>query len=151
MDRINQHAAPVYEAMLELRKRRVVPFDVPGHKRGRGNMELTEFLGEDCMNVDVNSMKPLDNLCHPVSVIKDAEMLAAQAFGAANTFFMVGGTTSAVQSMIMYTCKEGDKIIMPRNVHRSAINALILTGAVPVYVNPDVNKQLGIALGMSVS
>ena len=114
-------------------------------------MELTEFLGEDCMNVDVNSMKPLDNLCHPVSVIKDAEMLAAQAFGAANTFFMVGGTTSAVQSMIMYTCKEGDKIIMPRNVHRSAINALILTGAVPVYVNPDVNKQLGIALGMSVS
>ena len=53
--------------------------------------------------------------------------------------------------MIMYACKEGDKIIMPRNVHRSAINALILTGAVPVYVNPDVNKQLGIALGMSVS
>ena len=64
---------------------------------------------------------------------------------------MVGGTTSAVQSMIMYACKEGDKIIMPRNVHRSAINALILTGAVPVYVNPDVNHRLGIALGMSVA
>ncbi|WP_294755048.1 aminotransferase class I/II-fold pyridoxal phosphate-dependent enzyme, partial [uncultured Ruminococcus sp.] len=47
--------------------------------------------------------------------------------------------------------KEGDKIIMPRNVHRSAINALILTGAVPVYVNPDVNAKLGIALGMSVA
>ena len=63
---------------------------------------------------------------------------------------MVGGTTSAVQSMIMYACKSGDKIIMPRNVHRSAINALILCDAVPIYVNPDVNKQLGIALGMSV-
>ncbi|MDE6796549.1 MAG: aminotransferase class I/II-fold pyridoxal phosphate-dependent enzyme, partial [Ruminococcus sp.] len=61
-----------------------------------------------------------------------------------------GGTTSAVQSMIMYACKSGDKIIMPRNVHRSAINALILCDAVPVYVNPEVNKQLGIALGMSV-
>ncbi|MDE6781575.1 MAG: aminotransferase class I/II-fold pyridoxal phosphate-dependent enzyme, partial [Ruminococcus sp.] len=103
-----------------------------------------------CMSVDVNSMKPLDNLCHPVSVIKDAETLAAEAFGAANVFFMVGGTTSAVQSMIMYACKSGDKIIMPRNVHRSAINALILCDAVPVYVNPDVNNQLGIALGMSV-
>jgi len=114
-------------------------------------MELTEFLGEDCLSVDVNSMKPLDNLCHPVSVIKDAEMLAAQAFGAANAFFMVGGTTSAVQSMIMYACKGGDKIIMPRNVHRSAINALILCDAIPVYVNPEVNHQLGIALGMSVS
>ena len=151
MAELSQTSAPIYEALRKFRRMRVVPFDVPGHKRGRGNMELTEFLGEDCMNVDVNSMKPLDNLCHPVSVIKDAEALAAEAFGAANAFFMVGGTTSAVQSMIMYACKEGDKIIMPRNVHRSAINALILTGAVPVYVNPDVNAKLGIALGMSVA
>ncbi len=147
---LSQINAPIYEALRKLRRMRVVPFDVPGHKRGRGNMELTEFLGEDCMSVDVNSMKPLDNLCHPVSVIRDAEMLAGQAFGAKNAFFMVGGTTSAVQSMIMYACKSGDKIIMPRNVHRSAINALILCDAVPVYVNPDVNRQLGIALGMSV-
>ena len=147
---LSQVNAPIYEALRRFRRMRVVPFDVPGHKRGRGNMELTEFLGEDCMNVDVNSMKPLDNLCHPVSVIRDAEELAADAFGAAHAFFMVGGTTSAVQSMIMYACKSGDKIIMPRNVHRSAINALILTGAVPVYVNPEVNNQLGIALGMSV-
>ncbi len=146
---LSQVNAPIYEALRKFRRMRVVPFDVPGHKRGRGNMELTEFLGEDCMNADVNSMKPLDNLCHPVSVIKDAETLAAEAFHAANAFFMVGGTTSAVQSMIMYACKSGDKIIMPRNVHRSAINALILTGAVPIYVNPDVNSQLGIALGMS--
>ncbi len=148
---LSQINAPIYEALRRFRRMRVVPFDVPGHKRGRGNMELTEFLGEDCMNVDVNSMKPLDNLCHPVSVIKDAETLAAEAFGAANAFFMVGGTTSAVQSMIMYACKGGDKIIMPRNVHRSAINALILCDAVPVYVDPDVNNTLGIALGMSVS
>lgn len=147
---LSQINAPIYEALRKFRRMRVVPFDVPGHKRGRGNMELTEFLGEDCMSVDVNSMKPLDNLCHPVSVIKDAETLAAEAFGAVNAFFMVGGTTSAVQSMIMYACKSGDKIIMPRNVHRSAINALILCDAVPVYVNPDVNKKLGIALGMSV-
>ena len=145
-----QEQAPIYEALKRLRRMRVVPFDVPGHKRGRGNQELTDFLGQDCMDADVNSMKPLDNLCHPVSVIKEAEDIAAEAFGAANAFFMVGGTTSAVQSMIMYACKSGEKIIMPRNVHRSAINALILTGAVPVYVNPDVNKQLGIALGMSV-
>lgn len=147
----SQINAPIYEALRKFRRMRVVPFDVPGHKRGRGNMELTEFLGEDCMNVDVNSMKPLDNLCHPVSVIKDAEELAAEAFGAAHAFFMVGGTTSAVQSMIMYVCKSGEKIIMPRNVHRSAINALILTGAVPVYVDPDCNNELGIPLGMSVS
>lgn len=145
-----QQRAPIYEALENLKKTRVVPFDVPGHKRGRGNPELTEFLGERCVGVDVNSMKALDNLCHPISVIKDAERLAADAFGAANAFFMVNGTTSAVQSMILYACKKGDKIILPRNVHRSAINALILCGAVPVYVNPEVDKNLGIALGMSV-
>lgn len=144
-----QENAPIYEAMQRFRRARIVPFDVPGHKRGRGNRELTEFLGESCMSVDVNSMKPLDNLCHPVSVIRDAEALAADAFGAAHAFFMVGGTTSAVQAMILYACKNGEKIILPRNVHRSAINSLILSGAVPVYVDPDVNRELGIALGMS--
>ena len=51
----------------------------------------------------------------------------------------------------MSACKQGDKIIMPRNVHRSAINALILCGAVPIYVNPQMDPTLGISLGMSVS
>lgn len=151
MDMERQNRAPVYEALNKMKHSRIVPFDVPGHKRGRGNEELRDFLGEKCLNVDVNSMKPLDNLCHPVSVIKEAEELAAEAFNAENAFFMVGGTTSAVQSMVMYSCKRGDKIILPRNVHRSAINALILCGAIPVYVNPDVDMKLGIALGMSVN
>ena len=127
---------------------RVVPFDVPGHKRGRGNPELTAFLGQQCVGVDVNSMKPLDNLCHPVSVIREAEKLAAEAFGAAHAFLMVGGTTSSVQSMVLTACKRGDKIILPRNVHRSVINALVLCGAHPVYVNPEVDPNLGISLGM---
>lgn len=148
---LDQNRAPIYEALQRFKKMRIVPFDVPGHKRGRGNSELTEFLGQSCLDVDVNSMKPLDNLCHPVSVIREAESLTAEAFGAENAFFMVGGTTSSVQSMIMYACKSGDKIILPRNVHRSAINALILCDAIPVYVNPEVNSNLGISLGMSVS
>ncbi|WP_075579116.1 aminotransferase class I/II-fold pyridoxal phosphate-dependent enzyme [Acidaminococcus massiliensis] len=146
--RLKQERAPIYEALERFRKMRVVPFDVPGHKRGRGNPELTEFLGEKCVGVDVNSMKPLDNLCHPVSVIREAEQLAADAFGASRAFLMVGGTTSAVQSMILSSCKRGDKIILPRNVHKSVINALVLCGAIPVYVNPDVDKRLGISLGM---
>ena len=151
MDKNLQQKAPVLEALRKLKAMRIVPFDVPGHKRGKGNRELTEFLGEKCMSVDVNSMKLLDNLCHPVSVIKDAEEIAADAFGAAHAFFMVGGTTSAVQSMVMSACKDGDKIILPRNVHRSVINAMILCGAIPIYVNPETNPRLGISLGMKVS
>ena len=117
--RLDQRRAPIYEALERFRQMRVVPFDVPGHKRGRGNPELTAFLGQQCVGVDVNSMKPLDNLCHPVSVIREAEELAADAFGAAHAFLMVGGTTSSVQSMVLTACKRGDEIILPRNVHRS--------------------------------
>ena len=145
---LNQNCAPIYEALDAFRNARIVPFDVPGHKRGRGNPELSDFLGKRCVEVDVNSMKPLDNLCHPVSVIKQAEDLAAEAFGAAHAFLMVGGTTSAVQSMVLSVCKRGDEIILPRNVHRSVINSLVLCGAIPVYVNPECDEHLGIPLGM---
>lgn len=150
MKEFNQNNAPVYDAMKKHFSNRVVRFDVPGHKGGRGNQELTEFIGINCMRADVNSMKPLDNLCHPVSVIRDAQNLAAKAFGAKEALFIVNGTTGAVQAMIMSTCKTGDKIIMPRNVHRSAINALVVCGAIPIYVDPGTNKELGIPLGMSV-
>ena len=147
----NQDRAPIYEALEEFKKTRTVPFDVPGHKRGKGNKELMDFLGEKCLSVDVNSMKPLDNLCHPVSVIKEAEEIAAEAFGAAHAFFMVGGTTSSVQAMVLSAVKKDDKIILPRNVHRSVINSLILCGAIPVYINPQMDERLGISLGMTVS
>lgn len=148
MGTLPQERAPIYEALERFRKMRVVPFDVPGHKRGRGNPELTALLGEACVQMDVNSMKPLDNLCHPVSVIKEAEKLTAEAFGAAWAFLMVGGTTSAVQSMILSVVKRGEKIILPRNVHRSVMGALLLCGAIPVYVDPGADERLGIALGM---
>jgi len=151
MNGADQERAPLCEALEKFRSQRVVPFDVPGHKRGRGNPELNRLFGEQCVELDVNSMKPLDNLCHPVSVIRDAEVLAAEAFSAAYAFFMVGGTTGAVQSMVLYACKRGEKIILPRNVHRSVLNALVLCGAVPVYVNPEVDKTLGIPLGMSLT
>ena len=150
MDNVRQMRAPIYEALLSFKKKRVVPFDVPGHKRGRGNPELVELLGEKCVGLDVNSMKPLDNLGHPVSVIREAEELTADAFSASHAFMMVNGTTSAVQTMILAVCKSGDKIILPRNIHKSVINALVLCGGIPVYVDVEVNHQIGIALGITV-
>lgn len=150
MNTLTQQDTPIRKALEEQRYNRLAHFDVPGHKGGRGNKELRDFLGEECMRLDMNSMKPLDNLCHPVSVIKEAQELAAEAFGAKEAFFIVNGTTAAVQAMIMSVCKTGEKVIMPRNVHRSAINALVVNGAIPVYINPGTNKQLGIPLGMSV-
>ena len=151
MSSLSQQAAPLAEALNAQRINRLAHFDVPGHKGGRMNPELPEYFGPLCMSLDVNSMKPLDNLGHPVSVIKSAQELAAEAFGADNAFFMVNGTTSAVQTMIWASCGRGDKIILPRNVHRSAINALVVNGAVPVYINPGRDRKLGIPLGMGLA
>src|SRR5699024_9872377 len=94
------------------------------------------------------SMELLDNLSHPVSVIKEAEQLAAEAFGAKHAFFMVNGTTSAVQNMVYSVVKEGQKIILPRNVHKSVINALVMCGGIPVYVETPYNAELEISTGM---
>ena len=147
---LDQNRAPVYEALEEMRQDKLVPFDVPGHKRGKGNKELTDFLGERCMSVDVNSTKYLDSLGHPTGIIKRGEELAAEAFGASSAFFMVGGTTASIQAMILSTVGRGEKLILPRNVHQSIINAMVICGAIPVYVNPQTSERLGIALGMSL-
>lgn len=148
---MNQDLAPIAVALEKLRTHRIVPFDVPGHKRGKGNPDLTGFLGQRAMEVDVNSMQMLDFLCNPIGVIKEAEQLAAAAFGASSAFLMVGGTTSSVQAMIMSAAGRGDKILMPRNVHKSALSSLILSGAVPAYIDPSTDNDLGISLGMKMA
>lgn len=146
----NQNRVPILEALEKYRKKRIVSFDVPGHKQGKGYKELVEIYGEKTISMDYNSSKPLDLLTHPTGIIQEAENLCAEAFGAKNAFLMVNGTSSAVQTMIFASVKRGEKIIMPRNVHKSAMNALVICGAIPIYVNPGINKKLGISLGMSI-
>ncbi len=146
----NHEIMPLIEAIRQYDKRNVVPFDVPGHKHGLGTKELVDFFGENVMRIDVNSMKCLDNIGNPVSVIKQAQELMADAYDAEHAFFLTNGTSSGVQAMIMSACQAGDKVILPRNAHKSAINALILGGITPVYVQPDMNERLGIAMGVTV-
>ena len=115
---LDQTKAPLYSALQRYKKRRILSFDVPGHKKGPGNPELRDFLGEDTLAVDANSMKMLDNLIHPVSVIKEAEELAADAFGAEAAYFIVNGTTSAVQAMILATVNPGENIMRATSTAR---------------------------------
>ncbi|WP_105619632.1 aminotransferase class I/II-fold pyridoxal phosphate-dependent enzyme [Vallitalea okinawensis] len=144
-----QESTPLFTALQEVRNSHLIPYDVPGHKQGRGNQELVEYFGKALLECDVNSMKPLDYISNPTGVIKEAEELMAEAFGADYAYFLVNGTSFGVQAMIMSTCSPGDKIIIPRNVHKSAINGLILSGAIPIYVQPCVDEKLGIANGVS--
>ncbi len=143
---MKQTSAPLAEALARLTEKHLVAFDVPGHKQSLSF--LSEYFGENCLRLDMNSRPGIDYLCQPQAEIKEAEILAAEAFGAAYAYFMVGGTTASVQAMVMSVCNPGDKIILPRNVHYSVINAVIVAGAIPIYINPTVHARLGISLGM---
>jgi arginine/lysine/ornithine decarboxylase len=139
---------PLFSALKDYTERKVLPFDVPGHKHGKGASEMVSFFGSTMLEADVNSMPCLDNLSNPVGVIKEAEDLLADAYSASNSFFIVNGSTSGVQCMLLSACEPGDKILLPRNVHKSAINGLILSGAVPVYISPCFNEEHAMTLGV---
>ncbi len=148
--RVNQNKTPLFDAVKKYIDDNVLAFHVPGHKHGRGIQELTEYLGQKTLSMDVNGMEDLDYANNPTGVILQAQKLMADAFGAENSYFLVNGTTSGVQTMILSSCEPGCRIILPRNAHRSTIGGIILSGAIPVYVQPEINTQLGIAMGVSV-
>jgi len=148
--RVNQNRTPLFDAVKKYVDDGVVPFHVPGHKHGRGLQELAAYMGERAFNMDVNGMEDLDYANNPTGVIAEAQRLTAHAFGAEHAHFLVNGTTSGVQTMILSACEPGSRIIIPRNAHKSTIGGIILSGAMPVYVQPEINTRLGIAMGVSV-
>ncbi len=150
MENLSQERAPLLEALKRYVADAVVPFHVPGHKQGKAAGPLGAYLGSRVFAMDVNGMEDLDNICNPIGVIKEAEALLAELYGADDSFFLVNGTSQGVHSMIMNACRPGEEIILPRNAHKSTIGAIILSGAIPVYVQPEIDYTYGIAMGVSV-
>lgn len=145
MNKLDQSKTPFVDAVENYISTDVTPFDVPGHHMGNVNNKATELLGHQVYRADINAPIGLDNLAKPHGVILEAEKLLADATGADDAFFLIDGTSSGIVAMIMTACKAGEKIILPRNVHKSVINGLILSGAVPVYVMPEIDGDLEIA------
>ncbi len=148
--KLDQNRTPLFDAVKKYVDDKVVQFHVPGHKQGRGIKELKDYIGERALQMDANGMDDLDYANNPTGVIFEAEKLLSYAFGAQNAYFLVNGTTAGVQAMIMSACEPGDKIIIPRNAHKSTIGGIILSGAMPVYIQPEINESLGIAMGVTV-
>jgi arginine decarboxylase len=146
----NQTVMPLLEALRVQARRPHAAFYTPGHKRGRGIAPpLADLLGSAVFQADLPELPDLDNLFAPEGVIEQAQALAAEAFGADRTWFLANGSTCGIEAAILTTCNPGEKIVLPRNVHRSAIAALVLSGAIPVFVEPDYDPQLGIAHGIT--
>lgn len=150
MEKFDQNETPLFDALMEYVNRNTIPFHVPGHKKGYGmDEEFKNFIGENAFKIDVTVFKLVDSLHHPTGPIKRAQELAALAYGAKASFISVSGTSGAIEAMIMSVVKDGDKIIIPRNVHKSVTGAIILSGAVPVYMQPELDKEIGIAHGVT--
>ncbi len=145
----NHQLTPFYTKLVEYAQSGTIQHDVPGHKLGQIPNELLDYVGPHMFKLDANAPRGLDNLNRPTGVIKEAAELMADAFLAEKAYFLTGGTTMGILAMIMSVCRAKEKIILPRNVHKSAINALILSGAVPVFVKPYIDDELGIANHMA--
>lgn len=146
MYKLNQNETPLFDALMEYVNRETIPFHVPGHKKGQGiDEEFKSFIGENPFKIDVTVFKLVDSLHHPTGAIKKAQELAADAYGSDAAFFSIHGTSGAIQAMIMSVVTSGEKIIIPRNVHKSVTAGIILSGATPVYMQPELDKKLGIA------
>ena len=146
----NQNQTPLIEALKACTNRSHAPFYTPGHKRGQGiSPILRDLLGKDVFRADLTELAELDNLFTPQSVILAAQELAAEAFGAEKTWFLVNGSTCGIAAAILATCRMGEKIILPRNIHSSVISGLILSGAIPIFINPEYDEYLDIAYSIT--
>lgn len=131
--------APLVEALEKFYHNPMVQFHIPGHTGGHAAYApFKKLVGNRALLLDTTD--EFDNLgtLHPATgPIKEAQELAAQAFGAQRTFFLVGGSTIGNLSLAMGLTKKGQKVIVNRNCHRSILTGMIISGAEPVWVSPE--------------
>lgn len=150
MYKFDQTRTPLFDALLEYHNNDTIPFHVPGHKRGQGMVsKFKDFVGNNVLSIDVTVFHQVDSLHKPTGVIKEAQELAADAYNADYTFFSIHGTSGAIQAMVMSVVNHGEKIIIPRNVHKSVTAGIILSGANPVYMQPEIDTKVGLALNVT--
>lgn len=141
-----QQRAPLFEALLAYTKTVRAPMHIPGHKMGKAAPPAwRSFLGEQALSIDMTEAPGLDDLHAPEGVIAEAQALAAEAFGADRSFFLVGGTTAGLHALILSACRPGQAIAVPRHAHRSILGAMVLAGVRPHWVRVAFDPELGVA------
>jgi arginine/lysine/ornithine decarboxylase len=148
---MNLNNMPILKKMEEYMSKVYVPFHMPGHKENKRNFEELEFIRENLYKIDKTEVPGLDNLHVPEGMILKAQVLAAKAFKAEKSYFLVNGSTCGIYSMITGVTKPGDKIIVQRNCHRSIYMAAFVGQLEVSYINPEINEEFDIPAGLSLT
>ena len=146
----NQQVTPLLDALFTYKKNNMVSFHVPGHKNGQVFPSDKRDLFGDVLQIDATEVDGLDDLHDPEGVISEAEELLSGLYGSKKSYFLVNGSTVGNMAMIMGCCQEGDVVLVQRNCHKSVLNAIRLAKAIPVFVQPAINREWGIAEGLTL-
>ena len=141
---------PLIEAMLQYKSEDVYPLHTPGHKGGRGMQRLLRQELGASVQMDVSLMSELDDIHEPETYIKEAQELAAQIYGSDACFWAVNGTSQAIHAMLLTALNPGEKLLLPRNAHRSVAGGLVLGGIEAVYLQPEYQPEFGIQMQVTV-
>ncbi len=140
---MDQSKTPYFQALLDYVDAGVIPFHTPGHKQGIGmDLAFREFIGDNFCAIDLTPMPGIDDLLQPTESLLEAQQLAAEAYGADHTYFLINGSTSGNQCMMMAALNPGDKLAVPRNAHKSMLGGLVMSGVEPIYMQPVIDEGL---------
>lgn len=146
-----QKRTPLFDSVKEYISKDMSDYHTPGHKQGKGiSKEFLELVGDNIFKMDLTEIPNIDNLYTAETVIKESQELTAEAYGSDNCFFLVNGSTVGNNVMIMTVCSPGEKIIIPRNIHKSVMSAIILSGAIPIYIPAIWDEELGFSHGIDI-
>ena len=147
---MDQQQTPLYDRLVFHAEKKPVSLHVPGHKYGFLYWEEERSFFRDIARIDATELTGLDDLHEPEGVIKEAETLLADAYGAEKSFFLVNGSTVGNLAMILGALKEGDTVFVQRNSHKSVLNGLQLAKTRPVFLGPEIEETWGVAGGVSL-
>lgn len=147
---IDHQHAPILEGIIAYQQQDIVPFSTPGHKLGAGaDAELFATFGERAFQSDIPLGGGVGDTHSSGDALGQAQALAADAWGADRSFFLLNGSSAGNHAFLMAAVRPGDKVIVSRDLHKSLLVALILTGAMPVYLAPRLHSELNVGLGVT--
>src|SRR3954453_4373328 len=146
----SQDATPYVAALLAYAALDPGRFQVPGHKGGAGaDPALRALVGETGLRNDIPSVTEGVDIGPEPTPFQQAQLLAAAAWGARRTWFLVNGASQGNHATCMALAHMGDRVVVQRNVHSSIIDGLVLNGMRPTFVAPELDPDLGIAHGLT--